>query len=101
MGRGRCRDAARFLFQLRIEEGGPRRATTFVVGRVGDLALLASILLLFDGLARSGAPTLSFEGVLAAFRLLEGSQVELPRWLGGGGFPLLELIVGGVVVAAI
>lgn len=88
-------------FDFESKKAARAGATTFVVGRVGDLALLASILLLFDGLARSGAPTLSFEGVLAAFRLLEGSQVELPRWLGGGGFPLLELIVGGVVVAAI
>lgn len=88
-------------FDFESKKAARAGATTFVIGRVGDLALLASILLLFDGLARSGAPALSFEGVLAAFRLLEGSQVELPSWLGGGGFALLELIVGGLVVAAV
>lgn len=88
-------------FDFESKRAARAGATTFVIGRVGDLALLASILLLFDGLARSGAPALSFEGVQAAFRLLEGSQVELPRWLGGGGFPLFELIVGGLVVAAL
>ncbi|MEZ4332489.1 MAG: proton-conducting transporter membrane subunit [Myxococcota bacterium] len=88
-------------FELESKQAARAGSTTFVVGRVGDLALLAAILLLFDGLARSGAPTLRFEGVEAAFRLLEGSQVELPRWLGGGGFPLLELVGGCLALAAV
>ncbi|MBY0400166.1 hypothetical protein K2X89_07715 [Myxococcota bacterium] len=88
-------------FDFESKRAARAGATTFVVGRVGDLALLAAILLLFDGLARSGAPALSFEGVQSAFRLLEGSQVELPRIVGGGGFPLIELIVGGLVLAAL
>jgi len=87
-------------FDFESERASRSSATTFVLGRVGDLALLAAILLLFDGLARSGAPALSFEGVEAAYRLLEGSQVELPELLGGGGFPLLELVGAGLVVAA-
>lgn len=87
-------------FDYESERASRSSATTFVVGRVGDLALLASILLLFDGLARSGAPALSFVGVEAAYRLLEGSQVELPSWLGGGGFPLLELVGAGLALAA-
>lgn len=88
-------------FELESKQAARAGSTTFVVGRVGDLALLAAILLLFDGLARSGAPTLRFEGVEAAFRLLEGSQVELPRWLGGGGFALLELVGGCLALAAV
>ncbi len=87
-------------FDYESEQASRSSATTFVVGRVGDLALLASILLLFDGLARSGAPALSFAGVEAAYRLLEGRQVELPGWLGGGGFPLLELVGAGLALAA-
>jgi NADH-quinone oxidoreductase subunit L len=87
-------------FDYESESASRSSATTFVVGRVGDLALLAAILLLFDGLARSGAPALSFVGVEAAYRLLEGSQVELPGWLGGGGFPLLELVGAGLALAA-
>jgi NADH-quinone oxidoreductase subunit L len=87
-------------FDYESERASRSSATTFVIGRVGDLALLASILLLFDGLARSGAPALTFEGVEAAYRLLEGSQVELPTWLGGGGFPLLELVGAGLALAA-
>lgn len=87
-------------FDYESEQASRSSATTFVLGRVGDLALLASILLLFDGLARSRAPALSFAGVEAAYRLLEGRQVELPLWLGGGGFPLLELVGAGLALAA-
>lgn len=87
-------------FDYESEQASRSSATTFVIGRVGDLALLASILLLFDGLARSRAPALSFAGVEAAYRLLAGSQVELPLWLGGGGFALLELVGGGLALAA-
>lgn len=87
-------------FELESKQAARAGSTTFVVGRVGDLALLAAILLLFDGLARSGAPTLRFEGVASAFRLLEGSQVELPLAL-GGGFPLLELVGGCLALAAV
>ena len=87
-------------FDYESEQASRSSAATFVVGRVGDLALLASILLLFDGLARSRAPALSFAGVEAAYRLLEGRQVELPLWLGGGGFPLLELVGAGLALAA-
>ncbi len=87
-------------FDYESERASRSSATTFVIGRVGDLSLLASILLLFDGLARSGAPALTFQGVEAAYRLVEGSQVELPTWLGGGGFPLLELVGAGLALAA-
>ena len=87
-------------FDFESKRGARAGATAFVLGRVGDLALLASILLLFDGLARAGAPTLRFEGVASAFRLLEGSLVELPLWLGGGGFPVLELVGAGLALAA-
>ncbi len=87
-------------FDIESKRASRAGATTFVLGRVGDLGLLAAILLLFDGLARAGAPTLSFQGVELSFRLLEGSQVEIPRFLGGGGFAVLELVGGGLAVAA-
>ena len=87
-------------FDIESKRASRSGATTFVLGRVGDLALLAAILLLFDGLARAGAPTLSFQGVELSFRLLEGSQVEIPRFLGGGGFAVLELVGGGLALAA-
>lgn len=87
-------------FDYESEQASRSSATTFVLGRVGDLALLASILLLFDGLARSRAPALSFAGVEAAYRLLASKEVEIPLWLGGGGFPLLELVGGGLALAA-
>ncbi|MEM9175714.1 MAG: proton-conducting transporter membrane subunit [Myxococcota bacterium] len=76
-------------------------ASTFVVGRVGDLGLLAAMLLLFDGLSRAGAPALTFRGIEAAFRLLEGQGV---LWLsfGAAQAPLLLEIVGfGLVLAAL
>jgi len=88
-------------FELESKPAARAGATTFVLGRVGDLALLAAILLLFDGLARSGAPTLGFSGVETSFRLLAGSQVELPAALGGGGFPVLELVGAGLALAAL
>jgi len=88
-------------FDIESKRAARAGATTFVLGRVGDLALLAAILLLFDGLARSGAPTLRFAGVETSFRLLEGSQVELPALLGGGGFPVLELVGAGLALAAL
>ncbi len=87
-------------FDIESKRASRAGATTFVLGRVGDLGLLAAILLLFDGLARAGAPTLSFQGVELSFRLLEGSQVEIPLFLGGGGFAVLELVGGGLAVAA-
>ena len=76
-------------------------ATTFVIGRVGDLGLLGATLLIFDGLSRADAPTLSFRGIEAAFRLLEGQSID---WLvrdGGSGPPLLELVGVGLVLAAL
>lgn len=76
-------------------------ATTFVIGRIGDLGLLAAMLLLFDGLSRAGAPALTFRGIEAAFRLLEGQGV---LWLAYGfdEAPLLLEIVGfGLVLAAL
>ncbi len=87
-------------FDIESKRAARAGATTFVLGRVGDLGLLAAILLLFDGLARAGAPALDFRGVEVSFRLLEGSQVEIPAFLGGGGFAVLELVGGGLALAA-
>ncbi len=90
---------ASFSFQDR--EAGRAGATTFVIGRVGDLGLLAAMLMLFDGLSRAGAPALTFRGIEAAFRLLEGQGV---LWLAYGveDAPLVLEIVGfGLVLAAL
>jgi NADH-quinone oxidoreductase subunit L len=76
-------------------------AVTFVIGRVGDLGLLAAILLLFDGLSRTGAPTLSFRGIEAAFRLLEGQGLDWLASDGGTSLPLLEVVGLGLVLAAL
>lgn len=95
--------ASQLFASFDYEEKSAARAgaTTFVIGRVGDLGLLAAILLLFDGLSRAGASTLSFRGIAAAFRLLEGQGVP---WLEGGMFtspPLLELVGFGLALAAL
>ena len=76
-------------------------AATFVVGRIGDLGLLAAILLLFDGLSRAGAPTLSFRGIEAAFRLLDGQGLAWLEWNPGSPPLLLELVGVGLVLAAL
>jgi NADH-quinone oxidoreductase subunit L len=89
---------ASFAYERR--EVGRAGAAAFVIGRIGDLGLLGAMLMLFDGLARAGAPALTFRGIEAAFRLLEGQGV---LWLAYGGeqAPLLLEIVGfGLVLAA-
>ena len=88
-------------FQFDDRDASRAGAKTFVIGRVGDLGLLAAMLLLFDGLSRAGAPVLTFRGIEAAFRLLEGQGV---LWLSYGfsEAPLLLEIVGfGLVLAAL
>jgi len=90
-------------FEFDDSDASRAGATTFVIGRIGDLGLLAAMLLLFDGLSRAGAPALTFRGIEAAFRLLEGQGV---LWLsygsGGTEAPLLLEIVGfGLVLAAL
>jgi len=88
-------------FEFEDESASRAGATTFVIGRVGDLGLLAAMLLLFDGLSRAGAPALTFRGIEAAFRLLEGQGI---LWLayGAADAPLLLEIVGyGLVLAAL
>jgi NADH-quinone oxidoreductase subunit L len=76
-------------------------AVTFVVGRIGDLGLLAAILLLFDGLSRANAPALSFRGIEAAFRLLDGQGLEWLEWSVGPTPLLLEIVGIGLVLAAL
>ncbi len=90
---------ASFAFEDR--EASRAGATTFVLGRIGDLGLLGAMLLLFDGLSRAGAPSLTFRGIEAAFRLLEGQDVGWLAW-GTGEAPLLLEIVGlGLVLSAL
>jgi NADH-quinone oxidoreductase subunit L len=95
--------ASQLIASFDFEEPHASRAgaVTFVVGRIGDLGLLAAILLLFDGLSRAGAPTLSFRGIEAAFRLLDGQGVA---WLASDAAAspaLLELVGFGLVLAAL
>jgi NADH-quinone oxidoreductase subunit L len=83
------------------QEAARAGATTFVIGRVGDLGLLGASLLLFDGLARAGAPALTFRGIEAAFRLLEGQGIEWLARAGAVGPSLLEIVGLGLVLAAL
>jgi NADH-quinone oxidoreductase subunit L len=76
-------------------------AVTFIIGRIGDLGLLAAILLLFDGLSRAGAPTLTYRGIEAAFRLLDGQGLVWLEWAPGSPPLLLELVGVGLVLAAL
>jgi len=95
--------ASQLFAAYRFEEQEAARAgaTTFVIGRVGDLGLLGASLLLFDGLARAGAPALTFRGIEAAFRLLEGQGIEWLARAGAVGPSLLEIVGLGLVLAAL
>jgi NADH-quinone oxidoreductase subunit L len=95
--------ASQLFASFEFEEPHASRAgaVTFVIGRIGDLGLLAAILVLFDGLSRTGAPTLSFRGIEAAFRLLDGQGLDWLTGNGGASFPLLELVGFGLVIAAL
>ena len=88
-------------FDFGDREASRAGATTFVIGRVGDLGLLAAMLLLFDGLSRAGAPALTFRGIEAAFRLLEGQGVLWLSWSSGEAPLLLEIVGFGLVLAAL
>ncbi|MBJ19066.1 MAG: hypothetical protein GY910_09420 [bacterium] len=88
-------------FDFGEREASRAGATTFVIGRIGDLGLLAAMLLLFDGLSRAGAPALTFRGIEAAFRLLEGQGVLWLSWTTGDAPPLLEVVGFGLVLAAL
>ena len=76
-------------------------ATTFVIARIGDLGLLGSMLLLFDGLSRAGAPALTFHGIEAAFRLLEGQDVAWLSFSAGEAPLLLEIVGFGLVLSVL
>jgi NADH-quinone oxidoreductase subunit L len=95
--------ASQLVASFDFEEPHASRAgaVTFVVGRIGDLGLLAAILLLFDGLSRAGAPTLSFRGIEAAFRLLDGQGVAWLESDAAASPALLELVGFGLVLAAL
>jgi NADH-quinone oxidoreductase subunit L len=88
-------------FDFEEDEASRAGATTFVIGRVGDLGLLAAMLLLFDGLSRAGAPALTFRGIEAAFRLLEGQGLLWLSWSQGDAPMLLEIVGFGLVLAAL
>ncbi len=88
-----------FLFDAR--SSARSGATTFVIGRIGDLGLLGAMLLLFDGLSRAGAPSLTFRGIRGAYRLLEGQELLLVQQTGIGAPLLLEMVGFGLVLAAV
>jgi NADH-quinone oxidoreductase subunit L len=88
-------------FEYEGKEASRAGATTFVIGRVGDLGLLASILLIFDGLSRVGAPALTFRGIEAAFRLLDETRIDWLAWGDGAGPALFEVVAFGLVLATI
>lgn len=88
-------------FELESRESARAGSTTFVIARIGDLGLLGAMLLLFDGLARSEAPAVTFRGIRAAFRLLEGQGVALLEREGVASPLLLEMVGLGLVLAAL
>ena len=88
-------------FAFADEEASQAGATTFVIGRIGDLGLLGAMLMLFDGLSRAGAPVLTFRGIEAAFRLLEGQGVLWLSWSSGDTPLLLDFVGFGLVLAAL
>jgi NADH-quinone oxidoreductase subunit L len=88
-------------FDLGKKEASRAGATTFIVGRVGDLGLLGAMLLIFDGLSRAGAPALTFRGIEAASRLLEGQEGLWLSWTQGDAPLLLEIVGFGLALAAL
>ncbi len=88
-------------FAFADERASQAGATTFVVGRIGDLGLLGAMLMLFDGLSRAGAPILTFRGIEAAFRLLEGQGVLWLSWSSGDTPLLLDFVGFGLVLASL
>ena len=88
-------------FHFETRESARAGATTFVIGRIGDLGLLGAMLLLFDGLSRAGAASLTFRGIRGAYRLLEGKEMLLVQQIGIGAPLLLEMVGVGLVLAAV
>jgi NADH-quinone oxidoreductase subunit L len=88
-------------FRFDAKDSARAGATTFVIARVGDLGLLGAMLLLFDGLSRAGAASLTFRGIRGAYRLLEGQEVVLVQQTGIGAPLLLEWVGFGLVLAAV
>ena len=63
----------------RSEKASQAGATTFVIGRIGDLGLLGAMLMLFDGLSRAGAPVLTFRGNRSGLPVARGAGRALAR----------------------
>jgi NADH-quinone oxidoreductase subunit L len=90
-----------FAFAFDAHRSARAGATAFVIARIGDLGLLGAMLLLFDGLSRAGAASLTFRGIRGAYRLLEGQELLLVEQIGVGAPLLLELVGFGLVLAAV
>jgi NADH-quinone oxidoreductase subunit L len=76
------------------EQVSARAATSaFVVGRVGDLALVIGIVLVFWTLAAAGSATLRLGEIEAALQAFDGVSFALPVWL--GGHPIAVAAIAG------
>ena len=56
----------------------------FVVNRIGDLAFIVGLLLLFWMLADAGHPTVGFQDIERYFAQIADVTLDLPGWLPGG-----------------
>lgn len=73
----------------------------FVVGRVGDAALLGAFAMIFQALAEHGGIPAGLQGLRAAQPVLATLVVAWPEVLGGGAAPLAEVASGLVLLAMV
>ena len=71
------------------------------VGRVGDVALLVAVLLIFRALDGASPPSLALEDVRSALLGLAGLAAPLPAWMGGGELAFLDALGLCLLVAAL
>ena len=56
----------------------------FIVNRIGDLAFIVGLLLLFSMLAEAGHPVVGFQDIERYFAQIADVTLDLPEWLPGG-----------------
>lgn len=81
-------------------EQGRVASIGFVLGRVGDAALLGAVALMFQVQAEAGTTAPEPAGLAAVRPALQAAVVPWPEWLGGGAIPAPEL-VGLLLLVAI